>query len=195
MQFNVIPIDAIKAISQRNFAFHWQALHAKTGLPRFADFSPGERAHDPRKMLVWAIDEKDGERCYRPLYGGAYLFEAFGPGASAESIPEPLRGIFRSGLDACVTSASMIYMSIATSDPEGHRVECERLLLPFGDGAAKVTHILASLQVVSLEGTFDRHNIVEYFEKEVNVTLCGRILPASRSVLGPSERLGWSQSA
>lgn len=195
MQFDVISTDAIKAISQRNFAFHWQALHARLGLPRFADFSPGDRAHDPRKMLVWTIDERDGERHYRHLYGGTYLFEAFGPGASAASIPERLRTVFRSGLDACATSASMIYMSIATSDPGGHRIECERLLLPFGNGGAKVTQILASLQAVSLEGTFHRHNIVQYFEKEADVTLCGRILPASRPMPRSAERPSRSRTA
>ncbi len=131
MQFDIIPVHAVKSISQRNLAVHWQSLHAKLGMPRFADFSPGNRAHDPRQMLVWTVDEQNGERRYRHLYGGAYVFEAFGPDASVASVPERLREPFEAGLDACVTSASIIYMSIATSDPSGHRIECERLLLPF----------------------------------------------------------------
>ena len=79
MQFDPIPVQAVKSISQRNIAVHWQKLHARLGLPQFANFSPGNRAHDPRQLLLWAVDEGDGGRSYRPLYGGTYVHEAFGP--------------------------------------------------------------------------------------------------------------------
>lgn len=181
MQFDIIPIQAIKSISQRSIAVHWQRLHARHGLPRFADFSPGDRSHDARKMVVWTIEEEDGKRSYRHLYGGAYLFEAFGPNASVDLIPAQLREVFEAGLDACATSGSMVYMSIATSDPTGHRIECERLLLPFGDAGKRVTHLLASLQLVSLEGTFQRHTVLRQFERKIDVTFGGRILPATRA--------------
>jgi hypothetical protein len=179
MHFDIVPVHAVKSISQRNLAVHWQSLHAKLGMPRFADFSPGNRAHDPRQMLVWTVDEQNGERRYRHLYGGSYVFEAFGPDATVASVPERLRAPFEAGLDACVTSASIIYMSIATSDPSGCRIECERLLLPFRSDGEAVSHILASLQLVSPEGCFERQTIVRQYEREADVTFCGRILPAS----------------
>ena len=179
MRFDIIPVHAVKSISQRNLAVHWQSLHAKLGMPRFADFSPGNRAHDPRQMLVWTVDERNGKRSYRHLYGGAYVFEAFGPDASVASVPKRLRAPFEAGLDACATSASIIYMSIATSDPSGHRIECERLLLPFRNGGETVSHILASLQLVSPEGSFERRTIVQHFERQTDVTFCGRILPGA----------------
>ena len=65
MHFDLIPLQAVKSISQRNLAIHWQALHGRRGLPQFADFSPGNRAHDPRRAcracqwiarLRWLID-------------------------------------------------------------------------------------------------------------------------------------------
>jgi hypothetical protein len=180
MRFEAIPVQAVKSISQRNLAVHWQTLHARLGLPRFADFSPGNRAHDPRQLLVWTVDEQNGAFGYRHLYGGAYVFEAFGLDATAATVPERLRGVSKTGLDECVASASMIYMSIATSDPAGHSIACERLLLPFGSGGKAVTHIVASLQLVSVEGTFERRTIVQQFEREAEVTFCGRIPPATR---------------
>ena len=182
MRFEAIPLQAVKSISQRNLAVHWQGLQTRFGLPRFADFSPGERAHDPRQLLLWTVDGRNGERSYRHLYAGTYAFEVFGPDASADSVPECLRDIFKSGLDACATSAGLIYMSIDTSDPSGHPIACERLLLPFGSGSHNVTHILASLQLVSLEGTFQRRTILQQFERKTEVTLCGRIQPASRPI-------------
>jgi hypothetical protein len=195
MRFDIIPVHAVKSISQRNLAVHWQSLHAKLGMPRFADFSPGNRAHDPRQMLVWTVDEQNGERRYRHLYGGAYVFEAFGPDASVASVPERLRGPFESGMDACVTSASIIYMSIATSDPSGHRIECERLLMPFRNGGETVSHILASLQLVSQEGSFERRTIVQHFERETDVTFCGRIPPGAPRPEGTPRRTARPQLA
>ena len=178
MSFDAISVQSVKSISQRNLAVHWQSLHAKLGLPRFADFSPGNRAHDPRQMLVWTVDQSEGRRRYRHLYGGAYVFEAFGADASVDSVPRRLRDVFEQGLDTCRALRSIIYMAIATSDPSGQRVECERLLLPFGNGGGDVTHILASLQLVSATGSFQRSTIVQQFEQEAEVTFCGKILPA-----------------
>lgn len=182
MQVELIPVQAIKSISQRSLALHWLRLHAKLGLPQFTDFSPGDRTHDPRQMLVWTIDEQAGERRYRPLYSGSYVFEAFGAGATLASVPASLLTIFKSGMDACVASASIIYMTIATSDPAGHPVECERLLLPFANGGTKVAHVLASLQLVSIDGTFQRDTVVRQFAKEAEMTFCGRIMPVSPAV-------------
>lgn len=178
MRFEVIPVQAVKSMSQRNLALHWQALHARGGLPCFADFSPGDRAHDPRQILLWRIDERGSTRGYRPLYKGDYVFEAFGGDVtSTDDVPEQLRDAFWAGLDACAASANIVYMSIATSDATGHRIECERLLLPFGNGGAKATHILASLQLVSIAGTFRRDTVLQQFEREADVTFCGRIPP------------------
>jgi hypothetical protein len=178
MQFDLIALQAVKSISQRNLAIHWQTLHARHGLPRFDAFSPGNRAHDPRQLLLWAIDEADGNRSYRPLYGGAYVAEVYGPNLRQE-LSEPLRVIFKAGMDTCTTTANITYMQFATSDAAGHHVTCERLLLPFGRGDSNVTHVLASLQLVSVDGTFERRTIMQHFERQVEVTLCGRILPAA----------------
>lgn len=180
MQFDLIPLHAVKSISQRNLVNHWQALEAKQGLPRFADFSPGERAHDPRRVLVWAVEASNGERTYRHLYRGDYAVEAFGAVVRPAEAPQPLRDIIFAGLDECATSGNIIYMAITTPDPSGNAIDCERLLLPFGDGSAEVTHILSSLELVSVEGSFDRRTVVERFTTtQVGVTFSGRILPAT----------------
>jgi hypothetical protein len=181
MRFDAISVQAVKAQSQRNLALHWQALHARFGLPSFTDFAPGDRAHDPRSLLVWTIDQQNGERTYRHLYGGDYVFEAFGADATIEAVPDRLRDIFKSGLDECVASAAIVYMSIATFDPADHRVDCERLLLPFGSDG-DVTHILASLQLVSVEGSFERRTILRQFAQQADVTFCGRIEPPAQLV-------------
>jgi hypothetical protein len=179
MQFDLIPLQAVKSISQRNLVVHWQALYAKQGLPRFDDFTPGERAHDPRRVLVWAVEHSNGERNYRHVYRGDYAVEAFGPVVRPAEAPQPLRDIILAGLDECATSGSIIYMTIRAPDPSGNAIDCERLLLPFGEGGPEVTHILSSLELVSLKGSFDRQTVVERFTTQVGVTFSGRIGPAA----------------
>jgi hypothetical protein len=189
MQFDLIPVHAVKSISQRNLVIHWQALYARQGLPRFADFTPGERAHDPRRVLVWAVDRSSGETTYRHLYRGDYAVEAFGPVVRPAEAPQPLRDIILAGLDECATSGHIIYMSITAPDPSGNAIDCERLLLPFSDGGAEVTHILSSLELVSLDGSFDRQTVVERFTTQVGVTFSGRILPATaNTTAAPAEK-------
>lgn len=178
MQFDLVPIQAVKSISQRTLAMHWQKLHARHGLPRFEEFSPGNRAHDPRQLLLWAVDDVDGKRSFRPLYGGAYVAEVYGP-TRRQALSGPLRYIFRLGMDTCTTSASITYMTLETSDAAGHRITCERMLVPFGRGSNSVTHVLASLQLVSMEGTFERRTIMQYFEQHVEIGFCGLIQPAT----------------
>lgn len=189
MHFDLIPVHAVKSISQRNLVIHWQALHAKQGIPRFAAFTPGERAHDPRRVLVWAVERSSGERTYRHLYRGDYAVEAFGPVALPAEAPQPLRDIILAGLDECATSGSVIYMSITAPDPSGNAIDCERLLLPFSDGGTEVTHILSSLELVSLAGSFDRRTVVERFTTQVRVTFSGRIPPATaNTTVVPAEK-------
>lgn len=184
MQFDPIAVDAVKSISQRNLVLHWQALHARNGLPRFADFSPGDRAHDPGRLHIWAVNGDDGTRSYRHLYRGAYAVEAFGSQVRPEEAPQPLRDIILGGLDECAASGSIIYMSLRSPDPSGKPIDCERLLLPFGDGSAAVTHILSSLQLVSIDGTFDRPTVLARFTTQVAVTFGGRILPTPARATG-----------
>jgi hypothetical protein len=187
MQFDLIPLQAVRSISQRNLAIHWQTLHARHGLPQFDAFSPGNRAHDPRQLLLWAIDDVNGQRSFRPLYGGAYVAEAHGP-RTRDHMSEGLRQVFKVGMDACTATASITYMSFETSDAAGHRVTCERLLLPFGRGAGNVTHVLASLQLVSVDGSFERSTVVDHFEKQLEVTFCGRTLPAAEPLAAQGRR-------
>ena len=53
-------------------------------------------------------------------------------------------------------------------------MDCERLLLPFGDGAG-VRHVMASLQLISLTGDFERKTILTHFKMQSEVVLAGTI--------------------
>ena len=174
MQPKLTTIQTVKSISQRNLVLHWQSLPMADGLPRFSDFAPGDRAHDPKQITVWAIDEPAGTRSYRQLQTSAFVTEAFGK-ALLQSIPPGLLPIFKLGMDGCIDSRAVAYMLISTTDADGDRIDCERLLLPFSETGHEVTHILSSLQLVSITGTVDRDTIVSRFAEQAQVTLFARI--------------------
>ena len=176
MTFAPIKFQEIKAISQRTLAAYWLDLASKGGLPRFDDFKPSERMHDPKRMLVWAVDGPDAGRAFNPIYGGDYYVEAFGKEFDPDTgAAEPLRSTIFDGLNACAEMRSLIYMIIVSADAEGRQIDCERLLIPFGNGGDTVSHIMANVEVISIEGTFQRASVFHQFNARSEVVLCGMI--------------------
>ena len=66
----------------------------------------------------------------------------------------------------------------------GIGVDCERLLLPLGEGST-VHQIVASLQLVSIDGEFERKSILSKFETVSQVVFAGRI--RSGSISAPAD--------
>lgn len=171
-----LPVQAVKSISLRHLAMTWRKLQsAAAELPRFESFQPGERSHDLNRTVLWRVKERDGVRSFAPAFKGAHIIEAFGQRVYLDLIAsQALRDIITSGLEDCAASVSPVYMTIESPDPNNHPIECERLLLPFGEGSA-VRHIFAAIEISSIAGTFDRKTIVKRFELQSRVTMCGRV--------------------
>ena len=71
-----------------------------------------------------------------------------------------------------------VYTILRTYDDAGFAIDLERLLLPFGkDG--RVQQILASLQLISLEGTVERSKVVGSFETQAESVLSIKISSSS----------------
>jgi hypothetical protein len=175
--FAPIKLQAIKAIHQRNLAAYWLDLASKGTLPSFDDFKPSERLHDPKRMLVWTVGGTETARTYSPVYAGQYFVEGFGETFNIDvDISEMLRRLIFDGLNECAATRAVIYMTIASLDSERNRVDCERLLIPFCNGAGLVTHILSSVEVISMAGTFERKSVLKHFSADSRVSFCGKIM-------------------
>ena len=59
----------------------------------------------------------------------------------------------------CVARRCPVYTGSHLEDASDHKVEYERLLLPFGAGS-EVTEILASLKTISIAGRFDIRDLM-----------------------------------
>ena len=193
MEFESASPAIVKSIKQRELLNCWLRSYARHDrLPKFEDYLP-ERIADEVDDLVYltvhgagdrprlTIDS-DGTRMSR-AYGttgkGRYLDEYLG--AKLEPIVMPI-------YYECVRQRLPVYTISKVSDLYGRKVDYERLLMPFSDGAG-VNRILASLKTISDEGGFEIRNLMrgndvlpEYvlrsvIERDLFHKLPGRIAP------------------
>jgi hypothetical protein len=187
MRFETISFESIKSISQRGLLRHWAKLAAGRRFPPLQEFSSDPRMHDPKQLVVWQVENDSGGRRLRALYQGEHLEQVFNndwAGRTMEDItPGRLKAYTFKTANHCIDSGCAVYSVLATPDAAGQRVDCERLLLPFGDGAG-VRHVLASLQLISLTGDFERKSVLTHFKMQSEVVLAGTI--ASHAVHQPS---------
>ena len=173
-------LNAIKSVSQRALVQHWRDIGGSAGLPSFQDFSPPGETCDPRQMMCWTIEGEGQNRCFRTLQHGKYLSEAFHidplPLQQIKAVvPEALQRVALDGLNECADACVPIYWVISTRDDAGRRVNCERLLLPFGEEDGKPRQIVTSLQLISYDGEFTRATVLAFFAREAEVTFKARI--------------------
>ena len=179
MKFQTGSIQGIHAISQRGLAAYWQKLCAESrAIPSFRRFQPDERLHDPKQIAVWKVERGGEQPVFRALYRGRLLDEAFNEGwvgkTLTEVAPPGMRDTIVSASKECASTGCAIYSIIRTYDNGYHAVDLERLLLPFGENG-RVEQIVASLQLVSPEGSFERDTVVSKFEARLVCMVALRI--------------------
>jgi hypothetical protein len=190
MTFQRVSLHSIRSSNQRALATHWNTLAASSGLPAISGFSPQSAGHSLEQIILWDVERMSeaGGRCFRVRQVGLRAKEAFGGelvGKTMEEfVPPPLHAISLNGARECAESGCAVYEIITTVDGNAHQVDCERLLLPFGDGG-NVEQIVASLQLISFQGTVEREAIRRDFEAGPQVTFAGLILSDAMARLGP----------
>jgi hypothetical protein len=191
MNFSDGSVNDIRSISQRALAMYWARLARVDRMPSFREFDPGPRVHDPKQLAIWNVESDGGRTVFRALYRGSLLDEAFNEGWTGRALddvtPPALRPAIISGSQECVGKRCAIYMILRTMDGAGHAVDLERLLLPFGDDG-QVKQIVASLQLISLEGAAERREIVSNFGAKLDCALSVRI-PATSFTEAKQQRV------
>ncbi len=194
MPFQPVSMHSIRSSNQRALATHWNALASDRGFPAIGAFNPQATGHSPEQMIVWDVESagEAGSSCFRVRKVGLRAVEAIGDspigpiGKTMEELaPPPLREISLNGARECVASGCAIYEIITTVDANAHVVECERLLLPFGDGE-HVEQIVASLQLISFQGAIERQGFARDFVGRPQLTFAGMILSDAMARRRPS---------
>jgi hypothetical protein len=194
MPFQPVSMHSIRSSNQRALAAQWNALATDRGFPAIGAFNPQATGHSPEQMILWDVEstgEADG-CCFRVRKVGLRAVEAIGEspigpiGKTMEELAPPLlREISLNGARECATSGCAIYEIITTVDANAHVVECERLLLPFGDGE-HVEQIVASLQLISFQGAIERQGFAREFVGQPQLTFAGMILSDAMTRRGAS---------
>jgi hypothetical protein len=183
LNFENGTLHSIRSDSQRALAASWARL-CNDGLPSFDAFDPEPGSHDPKQLVVWKVEVKDGQMVFRALYRGSLLDEAFNDGWAGKTLhevtPPCLQPAIIGASDHCVSTGCAIYMVLRTNGGTGAIIELERLLLPFGNNG-RVRIIVASLQLRSLEKTVQRGTVAKEFIAQSQVIVSVRISAASIS--------------
>jgi hypothetical protein len=181
---------AVKSISQYGLLMYWARVAQLRPFPSIGEFRPDARLHDPKQLLFWKVEEADSERIFRALGHGRYITESYHSSIIGRSMsdlaPANMREFALETANQCANSGRPVYSVIATQDVDGRRVDCERLLLPFGVGG-HVDQVLVSLQLISAEGRFTRATIYQRFCSKAEVLLSGLLQidePAKEDVTG-----------
>jgi hypothetical protein len=179
MPFQPVSMHTIRSSNQRALAAHWNMLSTDRRFPSFAAFQPQPKDHSPEQLIVWDVEDggEAGGRRFRVRRLGLRAEETLGASMIGktmdEVVPPSLKTISLDGAHACAASGSALY-AIITTVTHGHQVDCERLLLPFGEGDT-VEQIVASLQLISFQGPIDRREIRSDFEMRCSVSFAGSI--------------------
>jgi hypothetical protein len=179
MASRLISLDPIKSGSQRALASHWDRLAAGRPFPALAEFKPTPGLYDPTQLVVWNIEGEGRRLKFRALYQGENVAEVFSSAWSGKTmdqvIPMSLRRITIGAAKECVANRCLVYSIISTVDSNEQRVDCERLLLPFGRDGSRVEQILASLQLKSVQQAVRRKKILGNFNIQADVLFSCRI--------------------
>jgi hypothetical protein len=171
--------QAVKSATQHALASYWDRLAAGRRFPAFTEFRLDPGMHDPKQLVAWNIEGEGRHLKFRALYQGENVAEVFSSAWAGktmdEVVPMSLRRVTLDAAKECVTSGCLVYTIVSTIDSNDHRVDCERLLLPFGRDGSKVEQILGSLQLVGIPGEVRRNKILNNFQMQADLLFSGKI--------------------
>ena len=179
MSFKFISPRPIKSDSHRALASHWDRLAAGRRFPAFTEFKPAPGSYDAGQLVVWSIEGAGRLQKFRALFQGEDVAEVFNSAWAGKTmdqvVPMSLRRVTLDAAKECASSGCLVYTIISTFDANSQRVDCERLLLPFGRDGSKVEQILASLQLKSVAGGVQRKKILNSFQLQADLLFSGKI--------------------
>lgn len=172
MTFRLAPVHTIRSPSQRALAEYWDQLAAGRRFPAFTEYRPDPAIHDPKQLTVWGIEGEERLRKFRSLYQGENVADAFNTAWAGKTmeqvVPMSLRRPALDAAQACADSGRMVYMVLSTWDSLDNRIDCERLLLPFGANG-KVEQLLGSLQLTNVPNSGRRMKALGHFEIHTDI--------------------------
>jgi hypothetical protein len=156
--------DVVKSVRQRWLLAHWTRLRRERPLPLWSeiDMAELESCFDDLSILeVLIIDGalrfriqdhgKNVGAMYRGQCAGKFLEETLPPAKTAMTLET---------YEHAVRSRLPVYTVSRVRDRENKPVLYERLLLPVSDSGERVFRIIAFLETISIDGAFERRDLM-----------------------------------
>lgn len=176
--FRSTSVHTIRSESQRALAHYWDCLASGRLFPPFTEIRPDLLAHDPRQLVIWNIEGTGRLRKFRALYQGEDIADAFNTAWSGKTmeqvVPMSLRRPALDGAKECADSGCMVYMVLSTWDAWDNRIDCERLLLPFGTNG-RVEQLLSSLRLTAGSSSARSKRAVRHFDIYTEIVKSAKI--------------------
>lgn len=156
--------DVVKSVRQRWLLTHWTRLRRERPLPLWSNLDMAEldSCFDDLSILDVLGDNgalrfrihdhgKNVGAMYRGQCAGKYL---------EETLPEAAIGYTLETYVHAAHTRLPVYTASRVLDALGKPVLYERLLLPFSDCGERVFRIIAFLETISIEGAFQRRDLM-----------------------------------
>ena len=126
--------------------------------------------------MAWNVEGSGRLRKFRALYQGESIADVFNSAWAGKTmeqvVPMSLRKVTLEAAKECANSGCIVYSIFSTIDASDTRVDCHRLLLPFGRDGTRVEQMLGSLQLTAVQS---RSRVLNHFEMQTDVQFAGRI--------------------
>lgn len=193
MKFESANSAIVKSIKQRELLNCWLRLYARREqMPGYDEYRPDRIADEADDLVSYSVDGAGAAPRYTIESEGTRMSSAYGITGKGRFLDEylgaKLEPIVIPVYHECVRQRLPVYTISKVNDLYGRKVDYERLLMPFSDGAG-VTHILASLKTISDDGGFEIRNLMRandvlpvyelraVIDRELFHKLPGRIAP------------------
>lgn len=190
MHFENTDRQIIRSTTQRGLLLHWERSKKERPLPPLTEFDPDGRSHEAGQLSFCSVESANTGVSYRVLREGSQVIASYDSDWTGQYLhdvlPRHVKDTVLAAFDCCREKSSAIYTVSSVTDESGIVVDCERLLLPFGVGDT-VTHIVASLQLISIDGAFERQNILGNLSR-VLATSIAAIVILPQVMLEPNTR-------
>jgi len=162
MPFQKSSPDVIRSVRQRWLLSHWTRARAQDAVPAWKNLDPDDLTKMAESLMFCDVAAEPGVR-FLIRFRGARIAEAFGPQEANyldDLLPEVIREETLAAYQEAVRTKQPVFTIAETRDPTGKPVTLERLVLPFSRDGAAVDRILASLEMVSIEGGFNSRDLL-----------------------------------
>jgi hypothetical protein len=164
VKFESTKPSIVKSIKQRDLLNAWLRLYAGTQLaPAIDDYHPERLREELADLVYYSVDPVQQPPRLTIQSNGTRISEAYGQTGKGRYLDEyvgvRLAGLVMPVYHQCVTRKLPVYSICELDDIHGRVVAYERLLLPFAQGHG-VSHVIASVKTISLDGGFEIRNLM-----------------------------------